>query len=388
MHNQEIELAKRQQRVQNIIIKLQADACIITSPVNQYWLCGFIFNGYLILYPEGEVLLFIKRPIKVNHDRVIEIRKPEQMPSLLRNHKYHLPKRLLIEAEHLSFSSAQRIQAAMEMPILINISAELRKLRAVKSIYEQSQIRESAQIHKEVYQLIPSLYQKGMTDLELQIEIEREMRLHGSAGIFRSFGENMEIFMGSLLAGDNAQAVSPFDFALGGNGMSPLLPLGANGTKLTSGMTIMVDMAGNYRPWMDDMSRTFSINQAPEIAHIAHNLSIKIAQAIEKSSKAGTSCADIYSLAEKMVQEKGFQPYFMGTQQQAKFIGHGVGLEINELPVITPRSKELLEEGMVIAVEPKFVLPSIGAVGIENTYIVHNDRLENITLCEEQIIPL
>jgi len=78
----------------------------------------------------------------------------------------------------------------------------------------------------------------------------------------------------------------------------------------------------------------------------------------------------------------------MGTKQQAKFIGHGVGLEINEPPVLTARSKEVLEAGMAIALEPKFVLPGIGAVGIENTYIVHDERLEKVTLCEEELVVL
>jgi len=78
----------------------------------------------------------------------------------------------------------------------------------------------------------------------------------------------------------------------------------------------------------------------------------------------------------------------MGTKQQAKFVGHGVGLEINELPVLTERSKELLEPGMVFALEPKFVLPSIGAVGIENTFLVTSAGIEKLTLFEEQIIDL
>jgi Xaa-Pro aminopeptidase len=78
----------------------------------------------------------------------------------------------------------------------------------------------------------------------------------------------------------------------------------------------------------------------------------------------------------------------MGTAQQAKFVGHGVGLEINEPPVLTSRSNEVLEAGMAIAIEPKFVLPGIGAAGIENTYIVHDDRLEKVTLCEESLIIL
>lgn len=388
MYDQKNELTLRQRRVQQSIAAMQADACIITSPVNQYWLSGFVFDGYLLLYPEGEALLFIRRPAGITDGRAISIRKPEQIPSLLCEAGYALPRRLLLEADQLTFNSATRLQAAMEMPETLNISGELRRLRSVKSDWELNQIRESAQLHRQVYELIPSLYRRGMSDLELQIEIEREMRLHGSVGIFRSFGENMDIFMGSMLAGDNAQAASPFDYALGGGGISPLLPLGANGTKLLPGMTLMVDMAGNYRPWMDDMSRTFAIGEVPDLAFEAHQLSIDIIRTLEQTAKAGTPCADLYLLAVEMVREKGMQSYFMGTTQQAKFIGHGVGLEINEPPVLTSRSKEILLTGMAIAVEPKFVLPGIGPVGIENTYIIHENRMENITLCEEEIIVL
>ncbi|MBK5195689.1 MAG: aminopeptidase P family protein [Proteiniphilum sp.] len=382
------ETDTRLRKLQQTITDAHADACIITSAVNQYWLRRFIFNGYMMVFPEGDPVLFVKRPSSIHDERVRMIRKPEQIPDMLREADLPQPARLLTESEVLPYNSLLRLQAALGMPEIINVSGELRKIRAVKSEYELNQIRESAAVHTKVYELIPSLYRKGMTDLELQIEIERQMRLHGSVGIFRSFGENMEIFMGSMLAGDNAQEASPYDFALGGKGISPLLPLGANGTPLVSGTTLMVDMAGNYRPWMDDMSRSFVIEQAPDIAYKAHQLSIDIIQAIEKTTKAGTPCADLYHLAEEMVQEKGLQPYFMGTAQQAKFIGHGVGLEINEPPVLTPRSKEILESGMAIAVEPKFVLPGIGAVGIENSYIVHESGLEKITLCEEALITL
>ena len=78
----------------------------------------------------------------------------------------------------------------------------------------------------------------------------------------------------------------------------------------------------------------------------------------------------------------------MGWTQKAKFIGHGVGLQINELPVIAPRSKEALSSGMIIALEPKFVIPGTGAVGIENTYLVNDDGLEKLTLANEEIIEL
>lgn len=382
------ETDKRLQRLQQIMTTLQAEACIITSSVNQYWLTGFIFDGYILVYASGDPLLFVKRPSGLSGDNVIPIRKPEQIPGLLREAGLQVPKRVLLESEVISFNAALRLQAALEMPEVKNISSAIRKIRSVKSEYELNQIRESAAIHKNVYDLIPSLYRKGMTDLALQIEIERQMRLHGSMGIFRSYGENMDIYMGSILAGDNAQAASPFDYALGGAGITPLLPLGANGTKLSPGTTLMVDMAGNYRPYMDDMTRTYVIEHAPDIAYKVHQVSLEIIHAVEETTKAGVPCAELWHLAEKIVKENKLEAYFMGTSQQAKFVGHGVGLEINEPPVFTPRSKEVLETGMAFALEPKFVLPGIGAVGIENTYIVHDDRLEKVTLCEESLIVL
>lgn len=382
------EISLRLLKLQQTISTMRAEACIITSPVNQYWLTGFIFDGYILIYCDGDPLLFVRRPSGLFGKNIIGIRKPEQLPDLLREAGLPVPKRLLIESDVIPLSSAFRLQVALEMPQIENISSAIRTLRSVKSEYELNQIRESAAIHKKVYELIPSLYRKGMTDLVLQIEIERQMRLHGSVGIFRSFGENMDIFMGSMLAGDNAQAASPYDYALGGEGTTPLLPLGANGTLLSPGTTLMVDMAGNYRPYMDDMTRTFVIEHAPDIAYKTHQVSLDIVHTIEETTKAGVSCAELWHMAEKIVRENKLEKYFMGTLQQSKFVGHGVGLEINEPPVLTPRSKEVLESGMAFALEPKFVLPGIGAVGIENTYIVHDDRLEKVTLCEEALVAL
>jgi Xaa-Pro aminopeptidase len=388
IEEREIEFESRIKRVQQIINDKQADACIVVTGVNHYYLTGRIVDGYLYIPGEGKPLLFVKRPLGIEGDGVAYIRKPEQIPDLLRQDNRPLPKRLLLESEVVSFAAALRLQAALGMPEIGNVSSDLRHIRSVKSAEELDEMRACARIHASVYRQIPSIYQKGMTDIDFQIELEHAMRRAGSIGIFRSYGENMDIFMGSILAGDNAAAGSPYDFALGGRGASASLPLGASGVALTPGLTLMVDMAGNYRPVMSDMTRTFVIERVAEEAYRAHQVSIDIHTAIMGMAKAGVPCAELYLLAEQMVKENGLEAYFMGTKQQAKFIGHGVGLEINEPPVLTARSKEVLQPGMAIAVEPKFVLPGIGAVGVENTYIVHEKELEKITLCEESLVVL
>ncbi len=382
------EIKSRLQEIKKQIVHEKVDACIISSPVNLYYLNGYIFDGYMYILPDRDPILFVKRPLNLQGDNIEFIRKPEQLPELLQKHNLTVPKRILLENDVLSYNAVSRFQIALQMPEMKNVSGFMRTIRSVKSNSELAQIRQSALSHARVYQQIPSLYKAGMTDLDLQIEIEYVMRREGSIGAFRSFGENMDIYMGSLLAGDNAETASPFDFALGGRGIDPLLPLGSANKLLKQGTTIMVDMAGNYTPYLDDMTRTFSVGEISEEAQRAHKLSIDIHNDIIGFAKEGVACADVYDRAMKMVIENKMEKYFMGTTQQAKFVGHGVGLEINEPPVLAPRSREILQKNMAIALEPKFVLPGIGAVGIENTYFVTESGLEKVTLCEENIVVL
>ena len=382
------DIEKRIQQIQQHIVHQKADACVISSPVNLYYLNGFIFDGYMYILPNQEPLLFVKRPVNIDSNNVEYIRKPEQLPELLQKHGLAVPKSILLESDVLPYNSVVRFQKALHMPILQSISGFMREIRSVKSDDELAQIRKSALSHAKVYQQIPGLYRKGMTDLDLQIEIEYVMRREGSIGSFRSFGENMDIYMGSLLAGENAETTSPFDFALGGLGIDPLLPLGSANKLLKKGTTIMVDMAGNYTPYLDDMTRTFSVGEIPEEAQRAHQLSIDIHNEIIGFAKAGIACADVYERTMEMVVANKMEQYFMGTTQQAKFVGHGIGLEINEPPVFAPRSREILQKNMAMALEPKFVLPGIGAVGIENTYFVTDTGLEKVTICEEDIVVL
>ena len=159
------EASSRLKEIQRIIADTDADACVITSSVNQYYLLSYIFDGYLYVMREGEPYLFVKRPSNIKGERVKPVRKPELIPALLREVGVEPPKRVLLETDQLSYSAAVRLQAALEMPEVSNASGELRKARMVKSEYELEQMRESARVHAKVYETIPSLYRKGMTDL-------------------------------------------------------------------------------------------------------------------------------------------------------------------------------------------------------------------------------
>ncbi|MDR1556328.1 MAG: Xaa-Pro peptidase family protein [Tannerellaceae bacterium] len=382
------DLKLKWERLQQIMQKTFTDGCLLSVDVNLYYTTGRIYNGYFYLPAEGAPWFFVKRPDGLLGEQVEYIRKPEQIAEIFAAKGLKMPEKLLLEADELPYNEYVRLLTVFKPRETGNATALMRSVRMLKTPWEIGQFRISALRHDQTYAGIPALYRPGMTDLEFQYEIEHLMRRNGSIGLFRTFGANMDIFQGSILAGDNAETPSPFDFALGGGGSGPFAPIGANGTKLEEGMAVMVDMAGNYTAYLTDMTRTFSIGKLPEPAYRAHQVSLDIQQEAERISRPGTPCADLYKLAAGMADKAGLSPYFMGTRQQAKFVGHGIGIQINELPVFTPRSTDVLQAGMVFALEPKFVIPGSGAVGIENSFLVTDTGIEKITRAKEDIINL
>ncbi len=383
------ELKLRRDKIRALMVQQGIDAALITCNVNLIYTYGRVVSGYLYLPLNAPARLFIKRPNDIEGEHIHPIRKPEQITGLLKECGLPLPVKLMLEGDELPFTEYNRLAACFpETEVVSCGTALIRQARSIKTPIEIEMFRRSGIAHAKAYEQIPSVYQPGMTDRQLSVEIERLMRLEGCLGIFRVFGQSMEIFMGSLLAGDNAAVPSPYDFALGGKGLDPSLPGGVSGTLLQAGQCFMVDMGGNFYGYMGDMSRVFSIGKLPEQAYAAHQTCLEIQEEIVAMAKPGTVCEDMYNKAIEIVTKAGFADYFMGVDQKAKFIGHGIGLEINEMPVLAPRMKQELEPGMVFALEPKIVLPGIGPVGIENSWAVTTDGLEKLTLCKEEIIEL
>ena len=382
------ELKLRWDKIQQNMSDVHADGLLICDNVNLYYVSGRIFRGYCYIPVKREPIFFVRRPLGLNGTQVVYIRKPKEIGEYLQKNGIAFPDKLLLESDSISYSDYKRYETIFIPKEVLNGTALLRRCRSIKTPYEIDLIRRSGELHAKAYETIPSLYRKGMTDLEFSIELEHECRKLGSLGIFRIFGQSMEIFMGSVLAGDNADIPSPYDFAMGGAGLDVSLPVGCNGTVLTEGMSLMVDMGGNFTGYMTDMTRTYAIGSVQELAMKAHETSIAIHQAIAAKSRPGVAAKDLYELAAEMANNAGLSDYFMGHRQKAGFIGHGVGIEINEAPVLAPRSRDILAEGMVFALEPKFVIPGTGALGIENTYAVTADGVEKLTVCKEELISL
>ena len=380
------ELIVRRDKIRSLMAQQNIDAAIITCNVNLLYTYGQVVSGYLYLPLHAPARLFVKRPNTLIGEHVHAVRKPEQIIELLKENGLPMPQTIMLEGDELPYTEYMRLAGMFPEATVVNGTPLIRQARSVKTEMEVIMFRRAAAAHAKAYQQIPSVYREGMTDMELSIEIERLMRMQGCLGIFRVFGQSMEIFMGSVLTGDNAATPSPYDFALGGQGIDPALPGGVNGTLLSKGQSVMVDLGGNFNGYMCDMSRVFSVGKLTDEAYAAHQVCLDIQEEVANMAKPGVVCEDLYNKAIDMVTKAGFADNFMGIDQKAKFIGHGIGLEINEAPVLAPRVKQELEPGMVFALEPKIVLPGVGPVGIENSWAVTAEGVEKLTLCNEEII--
>ena len=382
-----MELEIRKNKIISALKNVGADACLLSTSVNIYYASNRIIIGYVYIDINGNIVHLVRRPNNVTGENVFFIRKVEQLAEILGGLNIEMPKKLVVEGDEISFGEWNRI-ASCTGAELVNGSALLRLVRSVKTEFEISQLALSAEIQSEVLRKVPSVYTKGMSDHEFSVEVEKLFRLAGCLGLFRIYGGTMEAYMGSVLAGENACAPSPYDFALGGAGMHPSLPLGHNGSPLKEGQTVMVDINGNFTGYISDQSRTFSIGKLPQYAYDAHNVSIEIQDAIAEKGKPGVSCEELYQLSLEIAKKHGLEKHYMGLTQQAKFVGHGIGLVINELPVLCDRNKAVLEVGNTIALEPKFVFPEVGAVGTENSYVVTENGMKKLTSAPEEIIDL
>jgi Xaa-Pro aminopeptidase len=193
-------------------------------------------------------------------------------------------------------------------------------------------------------------------------------------------GFNLEMTTITVTAGYTGALPSPSDVAVGGLGMTPAVPLGSSLKSVELGIPVCVDYGGGYNGYVTDETYVFVIGAMKNIFRKPYDVSREIVEDAAAYGREGVDAAELFNRAAKLAGKAHLNANFLGFGEgQVSFIGHGLGLEINELPVITPRHHTILREGMVFAFEPKFALPGKGAIGIEVDFIVRKDRLERVT---------
>jgi len=383
------ELDQRTARLQGILKRQGIDGAVIVQNADIFYFSGTIQQSHLFIPNEGKPVLMVKKSFERAREEsalenIVYVESLKEISGVLRSYGYGPFKTLGFELDVLPAAQYMRYQKLFEPAEIVDVSQFIRTVRMVKSAYELEIIRNAAELHGEIFSFIKDNLREGISELELAGMVEAVSRKKGHPGMMRVRGFNQDLVYVHILSGDNTRA-SYFWGAAGGRGVGPAFAQGASDRLIGRNEPVLVDYGFVVDGYMVDQTRIFCIGKLPDRLVQAHAVAIDIMEQMKKAAKPGVACGKLYDLAVQIAGESAFAGHFLGFPVPLSFVGHGVGIELDELPVIGQGFDTPLEEGMVIALEPKFVFPD-GAVGFENTFLVTKDGLENLTVFDEEII--
>ncbi|AXV40108.1 Xaa-Pro peptidase family protein [Methanobacterium sp. BAmetb5] len=368
------------------------EMAVIFSKINQYYFTGTMQDGMLIIPREGEPTLWVRRSYERSQDEsLFPSIKPMRSFRDAKKEFKTLPDTVYLETEVVPLALYQRFNKHFPFKQFKPVDQQLATIRAVKSDYELSFMRKSGKIHQRVIEdLLPDMLQEGMSEADLAVTIFKTLVEEGHDGLTRFGMFDNEMVVGHVGFGDSSIYPTYFDGASGTRGLSPAAPvLGSRQRKLKNGDLVFVDVGCAFNGYNTDKTMTYMFGSSiPQHAIETHQKCLEIQNKITKMLKPGAIPSQIYHRIMDNLDED-FLENFMGFgPRKVKFLGHAIGLLIDELPVIAERFDQPLQEGMVFAVEPKNGIAGVGMVGIENTFIVTPRGGECITGDNPGLVPV
>ncbi len=270
---------------------------------------------------------------------------------------------------------------------LVDVSAPLRMQRSVKSAAEIERIREAGRLLSAAYADVPSFVRPGMTEIAVAAELDLRLRRSGSEGPPRVRSFNQEPGPGVVSAGESATIAGCFDGPVVGQGLSAAAPMGASRAVVARDTPVMLDYTAVSGGYVVDMTRVAVCGALRPELQRAFEVALAIQAELVAALRPGAIPSALWDRALAVATEAGLADRFMGPPGgQARFVGHGVGLELDELPVLAPKFDAPLVAGQVLAIEPKFVFPGLGAVGIENTWAVGEGGGVRLSLLSDDLL--
>lgn len=389
MHHITIEeINDRLGRLRESLKTQELDGTLLHGVTNLFYFSGTAQQAHLWVPAEGEALLLVRRVLERARaesplPQIEELTSLKALPGLLGG-----AHRVGFELDIMPVSRFRRYEKVLEDCELIDIGPATRVVRAVKSEREIALIRGAAETADATFSEVRKALREGISELELSIVAETAERRHGFQGMLRwRAAAGFECPWVHILSGPSALDFSFADTPFGGPGLTPAAPYGPSRRIISRGEPVCVDIAIARDGYIHDMTRTFSVGKLPQRLLDAHETSRHMHQMFREEARPGVTGEMLWKRSVAIAEDAGLSEHFMGYgAQRVSFVGHGVGLELDELPVLAPRQATALAAGNVIALEPKFFFPGVGAVGIENTYVIHVDHVETITLGDDEIV--
>ncbi|KKH92811.1 peptidase M24 [Methanosarcina sp. 1.H.T.1A.1] len=377
------------------------EIAVIFSKINLYYFTGTMQDGMLIVPRDEEATFWVRRsyeraldeslfsniePMNSFRDAAGSMGKPDKA-----GNESKLSDAVYLETEVVPLALYQRFQKYFPFKYVKSVDTQIASVRTVKSEYELSLLRESGRIHQHVLEdLVPEMLREGMSEADLATELFSVLIKEGHHGVSRFGMFDTEMILGNVCFGESSIYPTYFNGPGGKLGLCPAVPLlGSRDRKLRKGDLVFVDVGCGVEGYHTDKTTTYMFGSSlPQYAIDIHNKCVAIQNEAAAMLKPGAIPSEIYNTIMNGLDEEFLQNFMGFGGRKVKFLGHGVGLLIDETPVIAAGFDEPLREGMVFALEPKRGIENIGMVGIENTFIVTADGGECITGNNPGLIPV
>ncbi len=369
------------------------DALLVIQIADLYWLAGSIQQGALWVPAEGEPLYMVRKNLARAREesalgRIVPLASPKDLPARLAEARLQVPSRVGMELDVVPVALFRRWEKVLGSATVADASPLLRAARAVKSAWEVDRMRAAAAVSARMFERAGEVLRAGMTEIELAATLEFEERRLGHQGVVRMRAFNAELFYGHVFSGPDSAAPSGFDAPLGGRGLSPAVGQGAGTRRIGEREPIVVDFVTAIDGYLMDQTRTFCIGGLSEDLTRAYDDMIRVQDRMIEVARPGVAWGTVYDECLATARSLGHAEHFMGAPgSQVSFIGHGVGIEVDEPPFLARGFTDAtLEAGMTYAFEPKVVFPGIGAIGVEDTFLVTGQGVERLTLGPRDLV--
>jgi Xaa-Pro aminopeptidase len=367
------------------------DGALILQKADLYYFASTVQQSNLYIPAEGSPLLLVRKSLarakaESGLANILPLGSLKTLPDLLRENGHKNLQRIGMELDVLPVNLYLRYQKILAPSEICDISLAIRLLRAVKSDHEIELICKAAECADKVAAQVPHILRLNMTEIEFAGQVEAYARRLGHQGIVRMRLWGSELFYGHIMSGPSAAGPSYLSSLTGGQSTSPAIAQGPGSKRIQKNEPILVDYVFAHQGYIADHTRIFCIGNVPGDLARGHQCMLEIQEMVKQMAVPGIPCGRLYDAAVAKAAAQGVGDFFMGAdEQRIRFVGHGVGLELDEFPFLAEGQKLKLQEKMVIALEPKLVFPGHGVVGIENTHLVTQNGLSQLTKLKESI---
>lgn len=373
-----------------------AGGLLLFSPLNIYYFTGAWGGGILWLPHDGLPVLCSPVPERARLEsplaHIMPLSASENWATLLEEAEQPLSDVVAVEMSFLSWSHARTLAQALPHHQFLSGDRSITLTRAIKSPWEQRKMLLAGQRHHTtVHDILPGLLHTGLSERDIGILSWKLFWQQGHGGLNRLSTPGEDIFLGHIAAGDNGNFPSHFNGPLGVKGEHPAIPyMGDPGSIWKRATPLALDIGFVLEGYHTDKTQVYWAGtpaSLPDEVRRAQDAAQDIEQRAAEALRPGVLPSTIWRDACRRAEALGVAEGFMGLgRNKVRFLGHGIGLVIDEYPVIAERFDSPLEAGMTLALEPKIGLPGIGMVGVENTFIVTPEGGRCITGAEHWIL--